>query len=116
MDIPDRPAAPNLFIETQAEGVILSGNYRYSFNSSTYGEGDWQQGSGQLIQVEPEDTIYIYEAAVNSGENPHFKSEIKSMTAPARAETPSMPSIDYTNETLTDASQSMQYRIDEDGS
>ncbi len=116
VDIPDRPAAPNLFIETQAEGVILSGNYRYSFNSSTYGEGDWQQGSGQLIQVEPEDTIYIYEAAVNSGENPHFKSEIKSMTAPARAETPSMPSIDYTNETLTDASQSMQYRIDEDGS
>lgn len=113
--IPARPDAPDLSIDTQAEGMILSENYCYSFNSST-DAGDWQQGSGQLIKVEPEDTIYIYEAAVNSGENPHFRSEIKSITAPARTNAPSIPSIDYTNEKLNGTLGSMEYRVGENGS
>ena len=89
--IPARLAAPTLTISNEAEGAEISGAYYYSFTSAEYGNTDWKQGTGALVTVEPDDTIYIYKAATDEA----FKSNVQTLTAPSRGAAPTLPTIDY---------------------
>lgn len=109
--IPARLAAPTLTISNEAEGAEISGAYYYSFTSAEYGNTDWKQGTGALVTVEPDDTIYIYKAATDEA----FKSNVQTLTAPSRGAAPTLPTIDYGSETLSDTTAAMEYRVGANG-
>ena len=101
-----RPAAPALSIDNEAEGVVLSNEYYYN----TTGADDsntWTQGAGEVVHVDPSATIDIYQAATDST----FKSAVLTLTAPARANTPTVPAIDYEKETLSGTDTGMEWGI-----
>ena len=108
--IPARPAAPALSIDTEAEGVVLSNEYYYNTTGADY-SNTWTQGTGSLVTVQPGNSIYIYKAAVTSGENAAFKSAVLTLTAPVRASTPNVPTIDYEDEALTGTTTGMEYAL-----
>lgn len=110
-EIDDRPEAPDLSINTANEGVTLSDDYYYSFTSDDSGNGNWTQGIGALVTVEPDDTIYIYKAATDEA----FKSNVQTLTAPSRATSPTTPTIDYGSETLSGTTAEMEYRVGANG-
>ena len=110
-EIDDRPEAPDLSINTANEGVTLSDDYYYSFTSDDSGNGNWTQGTGALVTVEPDDTIYIYKAATDEA----FKSNVQTLTAPSRATSPTTPTIDYGSETLSGTTAEMEYRVGANG-
>lgn len=109
--IPARLAAPTLTISNEAEGAEISGAYYYSFTSAEYGNTDWKQGTGALVTVEPDDTIYIYKAATDEA----FKSNVQTLTAPSRGAAPTLPTIDYGSETLSGTTAEMEYRVGANG-
>ena len=109
--IPARLAAPMLTISNEAEGAEISGAYYYSFTSAEYGNTDWKQGTGALVTVEPDDTIYIYKAATDEA----FKSNVQTLTAPSRGAAPTLPTIDYGSETLSGTTAEMEYRVGANG-
>ena len=98
--IPARPDAPTLTIDNQTEGVTIPDGYSYNTTSADY-SNTWTQCTGALVHIDPSATIYIYKAAVTSGEASAFKSQVQTITAPARSENPTAPTIDYQQETLT---------------
>lgn len=107
-----RPGAPSLSISNEDEGVTISSDYYYSFTSDQYDNNDWTQGNGTLVHVDPEDTIYIYAAAVTSGDNPAFKSAVQTLVAPARGAAPTtLPTIDYEDESLSGTNENMEWGV-----
>lgn len=113
--IPARPDAPRLSINTGAEGVELSNEYYYNTTSGEYSAEGWRQGTGSLVTVQPDNSIYIYKAAVASGDDAAFKSQVQTLTAPARADTPNVPTIDYENEALSGTDTNMECRVGDTG-
>ena len=82
-----RPSAPTLTIDNAAEGVKnLSSDYYYNTTGADYSNA-WTPGSGSTVTVAPEGCIYIYKAATSS----KFKSDVQTLTAPARADAPTAP-------------------------
>lgn len=113
--IPARPDAPRLSINTGAEGVELSNEYYYNTTSGEYSAEGWTQGTGSLVTVQPGSSIYIYKAAVASGDDAAFKSQVQTLTAPTRADTPSVPTIDYKDEALSGTNTNMECRVGDTG-
>ena len=105
--IPSRSSAPELQINTGAEGVAIPDDCYYNTTSGEYAAEGWTKGTGALIQVGPEDSIYIYKAAASNT----FRSAVQTLTAPRRLEAPA-PSIDYQKETLQNLDTGMQYSLD----
>ena len=108
--VAERPTAPTLTIDNEAEGVELSSEYYYNTTGADY-SNTWTQGPGSLVKVEPGATIYIYKAAVPSGDDAAFKSQVQTLTAPARASTPTVPTINYEDEALTGTTTAMEYAL-----
>ena len=111
VNVAARPNAPTLTIDNEAEGVMISAEYYYSFTSNQYDNGNWTQGTGEVVHVDPEATIYIYKASVTSGNDAAFKSQVQTLTAPARASTPTVPTIDYEDEALSGTTTAMEYAM-----
>ena len=109
--VPDRPAAPTLLINNVTEGVTISSEYYYNTTSEDYSAEGWTQGTGSFVAVQPGSSIYIYKAAVTSGDEAAFKSNVQTLTAPGRASTPIAPTINYDNETLTGTTTGMEYGV-----
>lgn len=109
--VPDRPAAPTLLINNVTEGVTISSEYYYNTTSEDYSAEGWTQGTGSFVAVQPGSSIYIYKAAVTSGDEAAFKSNVQTLTAPERASTPTVPTINFENETLTGATTGMEYGV-----
>lgn len=109
--VPDRPAAPTLPIDNVTEGVTISSEYYYNTTSGDYSTEGWTLGNGSIVTVQPGSSIYIYKAAVTSGDKAAFKSKVLKLTAPERASTPTVPTIDYDNETLTGTKTGMEYGV-----
>lgn len=109
--VPDRPAAPTLLINNVTEGVTISSEYYYNTTSEDYSAEGWTQGTGSFVAVQPGSSIYIYKEAVTSGDEAAFKSNVQTLTAPERASTPAVPTIDYDNETLTGTTTGMEYGV-----
>ena len=105
ISIPARPDAPTLAIDNEAEGVTISTEYFYNTTSADY-SNTWTQGDGSLVKIEPGNSIYIYQAATDSS----FKSAVQTLTAPARASTPTAPTINYEGEALSGNTAGMEYR------
>ena len=101
-----RPAAPILAIDNEAEGVTIPSGYSYNTTSEDYSNA-WTQGDGSLVKIEPGSSIYIYQAATDNA----FKSAIQTLTAPERASTPTLPTINYENETLSGTTTAMEYAL-----
>ena len=120
ISVPARPETPNLTIDTRQEGVEVPEGYRYNTSSQAIDAEGWTGGTGTLVRVQPQATIYIYKAAVTEGDNPSFRSDVQTLTAPARATTPSggaPPSLSVQNEVINFTSPpgqsiSWQYRVD----
>lgn len=111
VNVPDRPDAPTLSIDNKAEGLIIPEGYFYNTRSEDY-SNTWSQGkSDVVVPVQPGSSIYIYKAAVTSGDDAAFKSKVQTLTAPERASTPTVPTIDYDNETLTGTKTGMEYGV-----
>ena len=111
VNVPDRPDVPTLSIDNKAEGLIISEGYFYNTRSEDY-SGSWTKGkSDVVVPVQPGSSIYIYKAAVTSGDDAAFKSKVQTLTAPERASTPTVPTIDYDNETLTGTKTGMEYGV-----
>ena len=106
VSIPARPAAPSLTIDNEAEGVTIPSGYFYNTTSEDY-SNTWTQGDGSLVKIEPGSSIYIYQAATDNA----FKSAIQTLTAPERASTPTLPTINYENETLSGTTTAMEYAL-----
>ena len=106
VSIPARPAAPSLTIDNEAEGVTIPSGYFYNTTSEDYSNA-WTQGDGSLVKIEPGSSIYIYQAATDNA----FKSAIQTLTAPERASTPTLPTINYENETLSGTTTAMEYAL-----
>ena len=111
VNIPDRPAAPTLPIDNVTEGVTISSEYYYNTTSGDYSTEGWTLGNGSVVTVQPGSSIYIYKAAVTSGDEAAFKSNVQTLTAPGRASTPIAPTINFENETLTGATTGMEYGV-----
>lgn len=109
--VPDRPAAPTLLINNVTESVTISSEYYYNTTSEDYSAEGWTQGTGSFVAVQPGSSIYIYKAVVTSGDEAAFKSKVQTLTAPERASTPTVPTIDYDNETLTGTKTGMEYGV-----
>ena len=105
VNVEARPAAPILAIDNEAEGVTISTEYFYNTTSEDY-SNTWTQGDGSLVKIEPGNSIYIYQAATDSS----FKSAVQTLTAPARASTPTAPTINYEGEALSGNTAGMEYR------
>lgn len=101
------PDAPDLKIDTEAEGVEISSEYYYNTTGADYSAEGWTQGNGSLVPVDPEGTIYIYAAATGSA----FKSAVQTLVAPARGTAPTLPTIDYKDESLSGTNTGMEYGI-----
>lgn len=111
VNLPDRPAAPMLSIDNKAEGLIIPEGYFYNTSSVDY-SGSWTKGKSDVfVTVQPGSSIYIYKAAVTSGDKAAFKSNVQTLTAPGRASTPIAPTINYDNETLTGTTTGMEYGV-----
>ena len=110
VNVEARPAAPILAIDNEAEGVTIPSGYSYNTTSEDY-SNTWTQGGGSLVHVQPGSSIYIYKAAVTSGDDAAFKSEVLTLTAPERASTPTLPTINYENETLSGTTTAMEYAL-----
>lgn len=111
VNLPDRPDAPTLSIDNKAEGLIIPEGYFYNTSSADY-SNTWSQGkSDVVVSVWPGNSIYIYKAAVTSGDDAAFKSNVQTLTAPERASMPTLPTIDYDNETLTGTKTGMEYGV-----
>lgn len=111
VNVPDRPDVPTLSIDNKAEGLIIPEGYFYNTRSADY-SNTWSQGkSDVVVPVQPGSSIYIYKAAVTSGDDAAFKSNVQTLTAPGRASTPIAPTINYDNETLTDTTTDMEYGV-----
>ena len=106
VNVEARPAAPILAIDNEAEGVTIPSGYSYNTTSEDY-SNTWTQGDGSLVKIEPGNSIYIYQAATDSS----FKSAVQTLTAPARASTPTIPTINYENETLSGTTTAMEYAL-----
>lgn len=111
VNLPDRPDAPTLLINNVTEGVTISSEYYYNTTSGGYSAEGWTQGTGSFVAVQPGSSIYIYKAAVTSGDDAAFKSKVQTLTAPERATMPTVPTIDYDNETLTGTKTGMEYGV-----
>lgn len=111
VNLPDRPDAPTLLINNVTEGVTISSEYYYNTTSEVYSAEGWTLGTGSFVAVQPGSSIYIYKAAVTSGDDAAFKSKVQTLTAPERASTPTVPTIDYDNETLTGTKTGMEYGV-----
>lgn len=109
--VPDRPAAPTLLINNVTESVTISSEYYYNTTSEDYSAEGWTQGTGSFVAVQPGSSIYIYKAAVTSGDEAAFKSKVQTLTAPERASTPAVPTINFDNETLTGTTTGMEYGV-----
>ena len=107
--IPARPTL-NLSINNENEGVRVREGYYYGTTSDNYDEIT-TAGDGSLVHVEPNARIYIYQAATDDA----FKSSVKTLTAPNRGNAPSVPGIDYENETLTGTNGNMQWGVASSG-
>ncbi len=105
VNVEARPAAPILAIDNEAEGVTIPSGYSYNTTSEDY-SNTWTQGDGSLVKIEPGNSIYIYQAATDSS----FKSAVQTLTAPARASTPTAPTINYEGEALSGNTAGMEYR------
>ena len=108
--IPARPALNSLFIDYEDEGVVIPAGCCYSFTFLAAEMPGWEQGTGALVEVEPGGTIHIYQGATDTA----FRSNVLTLSAPSRASTPDLPTIDYEDETLSTLG-SMQYRVGNDG-
>ncbi|MGN0108343.1 MAG: InlB B-repeat-containing protein, partial [Hominilimicola sp.] len=97
--IPARPDISSLAIDNAAEHVTIPEGYYYGTTSDNY-TYITNAGTGVGVAVEPGASIYIYKAAVTDDDNKSFKSEVLTLTAPARETSPSV-TIDYENETLS---------------
>ena len=106
VNVEARPAAPILAIDNEAEGVTIPSGYSYNTTSEDY-SNTWTQGDGSLVKIEPGSSIYIYQAATDNA----FKSAIQTLTAPERASTPTLPTINYENETLSGTTTAMEYAL-----
>ncbi len=106
VSIPARPAAPSLTIDNEAEGVTIPSGYFYNTTSEDY-SNTWTQGEGSLVKIEPGSSIYIYQSATDRA----FKSAVQTLTAPERASTPTLPTINYENETLSGTTTAMEYAL-----
>ena len=106
VNVEARPAAPTLAIDNEAEGVTIPSGYSYNTTSEDY-SNTWTQGDGSLVKIEPGSSIYIYQAATDNA----FKSAIQTLTAPERASTPTLPTINYENETLSGTTTAMEYAL-----
>ncbi len=111
VNLPDRPDAPTLPIDNVTEGVTISSEYYYNTTRGDYSTEGWTLGNGSVVTVQPGSSIYIYKAAVTSGDEAAFKSNVQTLTAPERASTPIAPTIDYDNETLTGTKTGMEYGV-----
>lgn len=107
VNVAERPDAPDLKIDTEAEGVEISSEYYYNTTGADYSAEGWTQGNGSLVPVDPEGTIYIYAAATGSA----FKSAVQTLAAPARGTAPTLPTIDYKDESLSGTNTGMEYGI-----
>ena len=106
VNVEARPAAPTLAIDNEAEGVTIPSGYSYNTTSEDY-SNTWTQGDGSLVKIEPGSSIYIYQAATDNA----FKSAVQTLTAPERASTPTIPTINYENETLSGTTTAMEYAL-----
>ena len=106
VNVEARPAAPILAIDNEAEGVTIPSGYSYNTTSEDY-SNTWTQGDGSLVKIEPGSSIYIYQAATDNA----FKSAVQTLTAPERASTPTIPTINYENETLSGTTTAMEYAL-----
>ena len=106
VNVEARPAAPILAIDNEAEGVTIPSGYSYNTTSEDY-SNTWTQGDGSLVKIEPGSSIYIYQVATDNA----FKSAVQTLTAPERASTPTLPTINYENETLSGTTTAMEYAL-----
>ena len=106
VNVEARPAAPILAIDNEAEGVTIPSGYFYNTTSEDY-SNTWTQGKGSLVKIEPGSSIYIYQSATDRA----FKSAVQTLTAPERASTPTLPTINYENETLSGTTTAMEYAL-----
>lgn len=102
--IPARPNS-NLAIDNCAESVTIPDGYRYNTTSADY-SGEWTEGDGSAVKIEPDKSIFIYKTATES----NFKSNVQTLTAPGRGENFSAPAINYEAETLA-TTTAMEYKI-----
>lgn len=107
VQLPARPAAPALAINSATQSVTVGDTLEYSFDQT-----EWTSGTGEAVPVDAGDTIYIrYKASQEDGK---FSSQIQALTAHGGAPAPGTPAIDYTGETVgTEAG--MQYSLSETG-
>ena len=108
VSIPARPETPSLTIDNTTESITVAAGQEYRIGSSNNWTTVNQESS---VTVEPNETIHIRVAATDSS----FRSTDQSLTAPARAATPNVPDIDFTEETVSTA-VTMEYRVGEKGS
>ena len=94
---PSRPGAPELAIDIKSEGVTVPEGYFYNTTDADYSAEDWKPGEGASVAVQANEFIYIYKAATDSS----FKSEVQTLSAPARSDAPAVPAIDYEAESLS---------------
>ena len=106
VNVEARPAAPTLAIDNEAEGVTIPSGYFYNTTSEDY-SNTWTQGEDSLVKIEPGSSIYIYQSATDRA----FKSAVQTLTAPERASTPTLPTINYENETLSGTTTAMEYAL-----
>ena len=111
VNVPDRPDVPTLSIDNKAEGVTISSEYYYNTTSEDYSTEGWTLGNGSVVTVQPGSSIYIYKAAVTSGDEAAFKSNVQTLTAPERDSMPTLPTINFENETLTGTTTGMEYGV-----
>lgn len=100
--VPTRLATPDLSIVNADEGVTIPRDHRYKIGDAQ----NWTDGTGELVKVEPGQTIVIYKPETDS----NFKSLEQTLTAPAKGSAPSV-TIDYANETVN-TTDVMEYRVD----
>ena len=105
---PSRPAAPSLSIDNKQEGVIVEDGYAYNLSSANYDDEDWTTGDGSLVKIGPEATLHVYVKATKDA----FKSEVQTITAPSRENTPEVPAIDYAHETLHGVNDTIEWSTD----
>ena len=102
------PAAPSLSIDNKQEGVIVEDGYAYNLSSANYGDEGWTTGDGSLVKIDPKATLYVYAKATKDA----FKSEVQTITAPSRENTPEVPAIDYAHETLHGVNDTIEWSTD----
>lgn len=112
VNVAARPSEPTLTIDNEDEGVTVPTGYFYNTTGTgNHSDSGWTQGTGNLVKVEAGQTIYIYAAAVTSGDNSAFKSNVQTLVAPARGTAPNVPTIDYEDEALSGTTTNMEYGI-----